>query len=264
MHAQRWLTAVLGLPLLLSLLIWGSWWSWLLLLLVVNLLAHWEYLRLANLADSGLMAVNLGAGLLVFLAFVPGLPNLPLAALLASLFILLSYFLWRYESYPQLFLPLGLSSLGLLYLPLLIGHFFWLFLLPAGRVWLLWLLAVVFAGDTGAFYSGRWWGRRKLYPAVSPGKTIAGAVGGLGASLAAGLGLGSWLGLGAGLGWLAGMCGLIALVGQLGDLFESMLKRRAQVKDASQLLPGHGGLLDRLDSLGFAAVVLYYSRLFFN
>lgn len=260
MHVRRWLTAGICLPLLLVLLWRGPAWGWLLLLVMVDLLAHWEFLNLAGLASSGLGVLNLGAGLFLLLSFAPGLPHLPLAGLLLSLFALLAYFLWAYEAYPQLFLPLGLSCLGLLYLPLVLGHFYWLFLLPAGRWWLLWLLAVVFAGDTGAFYAGRWWGRRKLYPSVSPGKTVAGANGGLGASLVVGLGLGRWFFPNFGLGWLAGLSLVLAVVGQLGDLFESMLKRRAQIKDASQLLPGHGGLLDRLDSLGFAAVALYYSK----
>lgn len=262
MHARRWLTALLALPVLLSLLLRGPWWSWLALLLLVEGLAHWEFLRLGGLTSPGLLTLNLGVGLLLLVAFVPGLPQLPLLFLLLGLFILCGYFLWHFESYPQLLVALGHAALGLLYVPLLLGHFYWLFELPAGRWWLLWLLGVVFACDTGAFYAGHWWGRQKLYPAVSPGKTVAGMVGGFVTALLAGLGLGFWLFPAYHPLPLTLLSLLLAAVGQLGDLFESMLKRRAQVKDASRLLPGHGGLLDRLDSLGFAGLTLYYWRLF--
>jgi phosphatidate cytidylyltransferase len=134
--------------------------------------------------------------------------------------------------------------------------------MPQGELWVLWLLAVIFAGDTAAFYSGRTWGQKKLFPQVSPGKTWVGAAGGVAASLVVGILLGRWLlpeMKVLGLAWLALT---LAVVGLLGDLFESMLKRQARVKDASQILPGHGGMLDRLDSLLFAAPALVYIRLF--
>jgi phosphatidate cytidylyltransferase len=159
---------------------------------------------------------------------------------------------------------LALSCLGLFYVPYLLGHFLWLRQLPEGKFWLLWLLLIIFAGDTAAFYWGRWFGVRKLYPQVSPGKTVAGSLGGLAASLAAGIGFGLWLPLGASLTMLLGLAFLTAVIGQCGDLFESMLKRRAQVKDASSILPGHGGLLDRLDSLCFTGAILFYVKLFIS
>ena len=105
-------------------------------------------------------------------------------------------------------------------------------------------------------------GERKLYPQVSPGKTWAGAVGGWRLSLVGGVLAGKWLFPEMNLQALAWLALVLAVVGLLGDLFESMLKRQAQVKDASQLLPGHGGMLDRLDSLLFAAPVVVYVRLF--
>jgi phosphatidate cytidylyltransferase len=174
------------------------------------------------------------------------------------------YYLLKYEQFPQLLPELALSCLGLLYVPYLLGHFFWLWQLPQGRFWLLWFLLVIFAGDTGAYYCGRWFGVKKLYPQVSPGKTVAGSLGGLAASLVAGIGFSLWLPLGASLPMLIGLALLAAVIGQFGDLFESMLKRRAQVKDASSILPGHGGLLDRLDSLCFTGPILFYVRLFIS
>ncbi len=154
------------------------------------------------------------------------------------------------------------NILGLLYIPLLLGHFVWLRYLSDGQWWILWLLLVIMAGDTGAFYAGRTWGKTKLYPAVSPGKTWAGVWGGTAAALIVGLALGRWALPGVSPKSLGVLALLLAVVGLLGDLFESMLKRQAQVKDASEILPGHGGMLDRLDSLLFAAPLVVYVRLF--
>ena len=97
---------------------------------------------------------------------------------------------------------------------------------------------------------------------MSPGKTWAGVAGGTAAAVIVGAALGRWALPGMSLMGLAGLALLLAVVGLLGDLFESMLKRQAQVKDASEILPGHGGMLDRLDSLLFAAPLVVYIRLF--
>ncbi len=107
MHARRWLTAFICLPLLLVLLWRGPGWGWLLLLVAVDLLAHWEFLNLAGLSSSGLGALNLGAGLLLLLAFAPGLPHLPVAVLLLSLFALMGYFLWAMRPIRSFFCPWG-------------------------------------------------------------------------------------------------------------------------------------------------------------
>ena len=124
-----------------------------------------------------------------------------------------------------------------------------------GPAALLMLLVIVFAGDTGAYFAGRALGRHKLYPLVSPKKTIEGSVGGLIASIGGGA-LGAWLlvpqipqtdAL-----ILGAACGLTA---QIGDLAESMFKRASGTKDSGALLPGHGGMLDRLDGVLFAAPV---------
>lgn len=126
-----------------------------------------------------------------------------------------------------------------------------------GRSALLGCLAMVFFGDTGAYFAGKTFGRHKLYPLISPKKTVEGGVGGLLASM-----LGGWLfvrylrpdahvwhGLA-----LGAACGVF---GQVGDFAESLFKRAANVKDSGQLLPGHGGLLDRVDGVLFAAPVMY-------
>lgn len=129
---------------------------------------------------------------------------------------------------------------------------------PQGRAFpLLWLVLIaVWAGDTLAYFAGRGLGGPRLAPLASPGKTVSGAVAGLAGSLAAGAGLGAlWLGSGA-AGALLGAA--IGAAGLGGDLFESLLKRAAGVKDSGRLIPGHGGVLDRFDSLVPALPVAYY------
>jgi phosphatidate cytidylyltransferase len=265
MHLKRWLTSLIALPILLYVLLKGSSLSFMLLLALVSSAAHWEFLMICGLGRTTLeKTLSLALGLLLLLSFSTARPYLPCFFLVFGMLAYFSYYLFQYEQFPLLLPELALSCLGLLYVPFLLGHFFWLWQLPQGRYWLLWFLLVIFAGDTGAYYSGRWFGVKKLYPQVSPGKTVAGSVGGLAASLAAGLAFGLWLPLGTELPGLIGLALLAAVVGQFGDLFESMLKRRAQVKDASSLLPGHGGLLDRLDSLTFTGAILFYARHFIS
>jgi phosphatidate cytidylyltransferase len=116
------------------------------------------------------------------------------------------------------------------------------------------VLVVVMAGDTCAYFVGRRLGRKKLAPEISPGKTVEGAIGYVLGSILAGCLTGISLALGLN-GWeLALLSALLSILGQLGDLFESWIKRVFTVKDSGRLLPGHGGLLDRLDSLIFPAV----------
>jgi phosphatidate cytidylyltransferase len=132
-----------------------------------------------------------------------------------------------------------------------------------GPALLLFPLVMTWASDTAAYFGGRAFGRRKLIPSVSPGKTIEGAVWGVAGTVLAGgvyghVVLHSWIGLPIGMlfGVMAGL--LISPVAQLGDLVESLLKREAGVKDSGTLLPGHGGLLDRFDSLFFTIPVTYW------
>ena len=117
---------------------------------------------------------------------------------------------------------------------------------PQGALWLIWLLLLVGVADVGAYFTGRAWGRRKLAPRLSPGKTWEGAAGGaLLSALVGGGVLAAW----GRLSWfLVGVTLLLIAVGVFGDLLESLLKREAGAKDSGTLLPGHGGVLDRIDS----------------
>lgn len=123
---------------------------------------------------------------------------------------------------------------------------------PRGLAWILIVIVATWIGDTSAYLVGRAWGRRPLLPRVSPRKTVEGSLAGLaGSSLIGALGVVVFgLGLPVGIGLLVGLT--VGAVGQVGDLAESLLKRQANVKDSGDLIPGHGGVLDRIDALLFA------------
>ena len=143
--------------------------------------------------------------------------------------------------------PGGLLS----YAPLLRG-------LEQGREWVLVAASVTFASDSAAFFVGRRFGRTPLAPEVSPGKTWEGGAGAVLGALGAMAGLAFLLGLDAPLAQLLVLGALMGVVGQLGDLVESRLKRLAGVKDSGRIIPGHGGVLDRVDSIVFNLVLVYY------
>jgi phosphatidate cytidylyltransferase len=270
LHARRWLTALIILPILLLVLLKGGHIFFSLFILVVNGLAQWEFLGMYQVeADPfrRIKAIILGSVLVLSFCTAQRAtqlcnPSGPLVVLVVILFILFLFYLITYDHIADLTRDLMVNVLALMYIPLLLGHFIWLRYMNNGEWWVLWLLAVIMAGDTGAFYCGRALGKTKLYPAVSPGKTWAGVWGGLAAAVVVGAALGHWALPRMSLIGLAGLALVLAVVGLLGDLFESMLKRQAEVKDSSGLLPGHGGMLDRLDSLLFATPVVVYVRLF--
>jgi phosphatidate cytidylyltransferase len=127
-----------------------------------------------------------------------------------------------------------------------------------GPTLLIWVFIVAWATDIGAYFVGRAFGRRKLAPAISPGKTVEGLVGGI---FAAALFAGAWA-IGVGLGRpLLALAPILACAAQAGDLFESRMKRQAGVKDSGDWLPGHGGVLDRLDGLVPVAVLTAIAQL---
>jgi len=127
-----------------------------------------------------------------------------------------------------------------------------------GLYLLLWAFIVTWSTDIGAYFAGRRFGRRKLAPSISPGKTVEGLYGGIAAATLLG---GAWV-LATGLGHaLLALAPVLAVAAQAGDLFESSMKRRAGVKDSGAWLPGHGGVLDRLDGLVPVAVLTAVAQL---
>lgn len=146
---------------------------------------------------------------------------------------------------------------GLIYIGFLGSHLVFLRDAPNGRDWVLLALFATFATDSSSYFVGRLIGRTKITPAISPGKTVEGSLGGFAGGVAAVLVLNWALDTDAGAEIIP-LALLLPLAAQLGDLAESLIKRGAGVKDASRVIPGHGGFLDRLDSLLFTVPLVYY------
>lgn len=296
---KRVLTAAVLIPAVLAAVFWLPIWIFSLLVGFVALLATAELFGLAE--ASGLQPLrNLGFFLvaMLFVAYpltgngqvsvpvfeqlvlaVPLSPLLGLAITLLGALVALVATL-RHENFDGALAGAAVTVFALPYLGLTLGSLVLLRDLRYGPWWLLYLFAVVWSGDTCAYYTGRAIGRHPLAPRVSPGKTWEGAVASLAGSVLLGVVMfafqpqvTSWLASVKAMTygslqqpplWQGALvAALLNVMAQLGDLAESMLKRGAGVKDSGTLLPGHGGMLDRVDALLFAAPVLWYYA-FFN
>ncbi len=148
------------------------------------------------------------------------------------------------------------TLLAIMYSPYLVGHLLLMRNLPGGERLVILVLALTWATDTAAYFAGTRLGRRRLCPELSPKKSWEGAFAGLIAGAAVSAVIGPWAGIPA---WQAGAIGFAGSVfAQLGDLFESAVKRYTGVKDSGRLIPGHGGILDRIDSLLFSGPAVYW------
>jgi phosphatidate cytidylyltransferase len=238
---KRLIVAVVLIGLAFAALWYGGWFFWLVVAVGgLLMMGEWADLAGATPVQKRLAQYALTVPLAIMCPIAAGPGFLALGLVLAACF-----FLGAITRNPQLAfgaLYIGLPVLGLLVLR---GH-------PHGFLLTLWAMALVWTSDTGAYFAGRAIGGPKLAPAISPNKTWAGCIGGL---VAAGVFAGVLV---AAFGLplvLALFTPLLALLSQIGDLYESHLKRKAGVKDSGNLLPGHGGVLDRLDGLVAAAPV---------
>jgi phosphatidate cytidylyltransferase len=267
--ARRVGTAVVVLPVLLAGMLWAPPFVGFAIVTAAVAIGAWEFdgllraggvrpLRVAGLLLLALVYAHVGlvGGPMGYLdgGHFP-VPLWPLVAVLGLTALVL-----RGGDFARTVSAAALTLLGVLYLGGLGGAIAGLRVMPP--LWLgpwriVLLLAIVMAADTAAYFVGRALGRHKLAPAISPGKTIEGAVGGLAGGVA-----GAWAVSAAGLhlpaAHVVALGVLVTLFAIAGDLLESLLKRWAGVKDSGRLFPGHGGMLDRLDSLLFGAAVLYY------
>lgn len=192
------------------------------------------------------------------LAAFSGASEIVLAALVASLLAVVAVALHGYASIPNVFAYISCSGFASVYVALCLAHVVLIRFLPQGPFWLTMLIAIVAGSDTGAYYAGKTWGKRKLFPQISPKKTVAGGVGGLVAGIVAAEGINLLFPEMADPLTLLFAASLLIVVGIGGDLTESMIKRSFGVKDSGTILFGHGGLLDRIDSLLLTGPVLYY------
>jgi len=259
MHFKRWLTGIVAVPPLIYLIGAGPRWLFQVLVLIVALRGLWECYRLTfphipNFIWWSSVILTLW---LFFCASHQGVDLMPGIVLLWAI-VPLCYYLFRYPSIRTGSTELATKSvLAPLYVCLPLSLLILIDRLPQGKMWVFFLLLVAFAGDTGAFYSGRLLGRHKLYPLISPGKTWEGAIGGVLSSVCAAFLYLPFSGLGRFDLSILALSVSIAVSGQIGDLAESMLKRNHGVKDSGTILPGHGGVLDRIDGLLFSIPILY-------
>lgn len=259
-HIKRWITAVLLAAPLLAVLLLAPLWSWFILVALAAGIGLWEfqYLIFSKGLSSQWQVFYLSVGLLFpFGAFWGGGTGLQIALVL-SLFCGFAALLILFPDPPDGMTGLARFLLGWVYIPYLLSYLLLLGVMEGARPRTIFTILVIVASDAGAYYCGKRWGRRKLYEAVSPKKTVEGSLGGLICSAVVGLVYGSFFFKQPILWKLILLSLIVALVSQVGDLIESMIKRISGKKDSGRLLPGHGGLLDRLDSLLFAFPVTWF------
>ena len=269
---KRILTAVVVLPFLIaSILISSLWWVFVLLAAAAIILGLWEFYLLARRLK---LKPDLAAGFLAGAALVTiSVQKDPATTLVFSQFVIvlvtagtLIAATLRRSGFDQMIAAAGATFLGVLYVPFLGSHLISIrtsFDPTLSAHLLSFFFLVLMGGDAGAYYTGRALGKRKLAPSISPGKTWEGAVGGILAALGMAVLAHFWFFRELPLKFSLPLAGIMTVVGIFGDLAESALKRGAGAKDAANILPGHGGILDRLDSLLFNAPLLYYFASFY-
>ena len=261
MHLKRWITGLIALPFLIFLVYKGGV-LFTILISIAALVALWEYYRLvfdSKATPLSQIILLWGYGInfaIVWSTFLVG-PDLSVCIIGLNLLVVALISLFQFKTDQTVLERVVKELQGIIYIPVLLSFLILVRESSSGMIWTFVLLAVIFAGDTSAYYVGSYFGRHKLSPAVSPGKTIEGSTGGLAANLVIGsvaktffLSELPW-----GLSLLFFLA--VGIAGQVGDLFESELKRSSNIKDSGGILPGHGGILDRIDALLFASPVAY-------
>jgi len=262
MLRERLLTAAGLIALFVSLILFSPPWVICIVVDLLVLLASWEYFALTSPGQAkGDRLLCLLLALPVPVAFFSGRPHWMAGSLFLPLFVLSIRSLFGAEDLKARLDGLLRTLFGIFYVSFCLSHFVLLRNLEEGKLWIFAILLVTYLGDGAAYFSGSTLGSRKLSPRLSPKKTVEGAVGGVLGSILA-MFLCKWFFFSS-LSNLEvlGFASVLAVSGQLGDLVESLIKRSVGVKDSGKLLPGHGGILDRVDSVLLAGPVGYYLAL---
>jgi len=267
MHLQRFLTSIVAFPILALLIFKGSSLVFAVFIGLVSLIALWEYFRIVfhDQPHTFFSPISLWGGLsglfIISAAFFNSFQWITLC-LAGNFFLAAMLSMPRYKNDPGVLSVVEKQIQGVIYVPLALSTLVLLRNGMDGVAWIFFLLFTVFAGDVGAFYSGKFFGRHKLSPAISPGKTIEGSIGGMAFSIIVG-----YMFICLFLPHLKSPLIFLLFIAinvsaQTGDLFESELKRAGHIKDSGNILPGHGGMLDRIDALLFAAPMAYMFKTF--
>ena len=257
MLGQRTIIWIIGLPLLIAITWLGEPW-FTLLVAIMAILGSLEFYRMTT--HLKIQPITYFGTVWVLLLILS--PHCPYAAttpflITSAIVISLIWLLFRPKS-EQAFSNWAWTMAGILYIGWMLSYWISLRNMDAGREWVLWGLLTIVANDTGAFLIGKALGKHPLAPSISPGKTWEGTIGGLLISVIVSLALGIALHLPLDYWQMVLLGCVISVFAQLGDLIESLFKRNASVKDSGKLLPGHGGILDRTDSIIFTGVIVYY------
>lgn len=259
MTKRRVITALWGIPLLVIIVWFGNIWIFASMISLAAALAIWEFNIIIPQSSRKAVTV-LGMLWCVILIFAQTCPEPTSTVVVLTLGVVLSaiFFIPVYQ--PAIAFESWLKMIcGVLYIGLPLSYYVAVRDLAQGKEWVMYIFFTTFACDTTAYFIGRKWGKKKLIPHISPGKTWEGAVAGFLSAIVASLLLNLILPLNM-VVWQVVILGLLlGVFGQIGDLWESVIKRAAGIKDSGGLLPGHGGILDRADSLIFNGVVAYYS-----
>ena len=266
-HLQRFLTSIVAFPILALLIFKGSELVFAVFIGLVSLIALWEYFRIVfhdqpQTVFSSIPLLGGLSGLIIIIAAFFNSFQWPALCLVVNFILAAILTMPLYKNDPRVLNMVEKQIQGVIYIPLALSTIVLLRNGTDGVTWVFFILFIVFAGDVGAFYSGKVFGRHKLSPAISPGKTIEGSIGGMGFSMIVGyIFMRLFLPhLDTPLIFLLFI--VINVSAQTGDLFESELKRAGHIKDSGNILPGHGGMLDRIDALLFAAPVAYMFKTF--
>jgi phosphatidate cytidylyltransferase len=262
MHLKRWITGLIGAAVLVVLIFIGTRWPFYIFLFIASLIGLNEFFNIT--AKDLPRFLRFSSYLLTFILFlVIAIKQVLIFPAVFFLFfaVPLIFQMFTYASFDKKWNKEDIAKavIGPVYISLPISMLILIDMRPDGNIWIFFLLAVIFANDTGAFYAGKTLGRHKLYREVSPNKTWEGAIGGLILGIIIAYILLRMEILKAQSMDMGIICIVIMLsiASQAGDLVESMIKRTYGIKDSGSILPGHGGLLDRIDGLLFAVPVLY-------
>jgi phosphatidate cytidylyltransferase len=273
----RLITAAVALPILIASIVYPPLWPLFVLLAVgAILVAIYEFWFLAKRVGAKPdVVVGYASTAALLVAFFYNEPSLLLVIVPALVIAALAAEMLRGGPFEKMILSVGSTVLGVLYVAMLGGFLISVrtgFATPApgyttsysiSTHLLSFFFLVLMGSDTGAYYTGRAFGKHKLAPKISPGKTWEGAAGGMLASLLMAVLAHYWFFPELSLRAALPLAAVLNVLGVVGDLTESALKRGANAKDAANILPGHGGFLDRLDSLLFGAPVIYYFALYY-
>ena len=259
MLKKRVLTGVIAIPALCLLIGYGPEPTLFIMVLIAVALGLHEFYSLL-LPDNKPHERAIGILLGMVLASLIYLGNTSLlhALMCFSVIFLCILYMLKSRNFTLAVSKIALTLFGILYIGFLLSYVTLIDKSASGKQWVFFLVSTVWAADISGFFAGSLVGRHKLYPKVSPNKTIEGLGGGVLGAIAVALVFRKLFFPLLDVSDCAVLGSFLALFGQMGDFTESMIKRSAHVKDSSSLIPGHGGVLDRLDSFLFSAPFLYY------